>query len=221
KVIPGDAAKSRLFKKVQSGEMPPEDEKPRPTADEIATLKAWIDAGAPAVNTASSEAPGQRAFLSEKDALAAVREHLRSLPAEEHPFQRYFTLTHLHNHPAVSDEDLRWQRAALAKAVNSLSWKPRIVLPRAVDKGETVFAVDLRDLDWDRRRVWDEVSKHYPYGLKLDSQRDNELRAVAAEVYRLTGSDLPVLRADWFVATATRPPLYHTILDLPDTAAKL
>jgi len=40
KVIPGDAARSRLFTKVQAGEMPPEDEKPRPTADDIATLKA-------------------------------------------------------------------------------------------------------------------------------------------------------------------------------------
>jgi mono/diheme cytochrome c family protein len=237
KVVAGDAAKSRLFKKVQGGEMPPEDEKPRPTAEEIAALKAWIDAGAPAASetTASqppaterptpevtaSERPAGRASLSDKDALTAVRDHLQSLSPEDQPFQRYFTLTHLHNNPTVSDEDLRWQRAALAKAVNSLSWKPRIIVPRPVDKAETVFAVDLRDLDWDRRRVWDEVSKHYPYGLKLDNQRDNGVRAVAAEVYRLTGSELPALRSDWFVATATRPPLYHTILDLPDTDAKL
>jgi hypothetical protein len=65
------------------------------------------------------------------------------------------------------------------------------------------------------------VSKHYPYGLKLDGQGNGALRAVAAEAYRLSGSDLPALRSDWFVAAATRPPLYHTILDLPDTDAKL
>src|SRR3954452_976508 len=47
RVIERDSAKSRLFKKVQAGEMPPEDEKPRPTPEEIAALKAWIDAGAP------------------------------------------------------------------------------------------------------------------------------------------------------------------------------
>ena len=46
KVVPGDAAKSRLFKRVQSGEMPPEDEKPRPTPEDVAAIKAWIDAGA-------------------------------------------------------------------------------------------------------------------------------------------------------------------------------
>jgi serine/threonine-protein kinase len=217
KVIAGGAVKSRLFKKVQLGEMPPEDEKPRPTPEEVAALKAWIDAGAPAF----PEANVTRGFLPEKAALVAVRDHLRGLSAEDQPFQRYFIICHLHNNPAVSEEDLRWQRAALAKAVNSLSWKPRIVVPKALDKDETVFAVDLRDLDWDRRRVWEEVSKHYPYGLKHDGQRDDEVRAVAAEVYRLTGSDLPALRADWFVASATRPPLYHTILELPDTDAKL
>jgi serine/threonine-protein kinase len=200
--------------------MPPEDEKPRPTADEVAALKAWIDAGAPAFP--ATAAGGRRPFLSEGSALAVVRDHLRNLPAQSgQPFQRYFTLAHLHNNPSVSEKDLRWQRAALAKAVNSLSWKPGIVVPKALDKDETVFAVDLRDLDWDRRRVWDEVSRHYPYGLKLDGQRDEQTRSVAAEVYQLSGTDLPVLRADWFVAAATRPPLYHTILDLPDSDAKL
>ncbi|HEY1377266.1 MAG TPA: hypothetical protein VGF55_10755, partial [Gemmataceae bacterium] len=253
KIRPDKAAESRLFKKVKAGEMPPEDEKPRPTPAEIDALEAWINAGAPDFSEPAPPAgpppakpasdgpppakpaadepapaapaparPGGRPFVSEKDALVAVRDHLRGLTdAADQPFQRYFTLTHLHNNPAVSDDDLRWQRAALAKAVNSLSWKPRIVVPRPLDKAETVFVVDVRELDWDRRRVWEEVSKHYPYGLKLDGQRDDAVRSVAAEVYRLSGSDLPVLRADWFVATATRPPLYHTVLDLPDTAAKL
>ena len=74
KVIAGDAAKSRLFKKVQAGEMPPEDEKPRPTPDEVAALKAWIDAGAPAFPEAPAQkGAAQRPFLSEKDALVAAR----------------------------------------------------------------------------------------------------------------------------------------------------
>lgn len=223
KIIAGDAAKSRLFKKVQAGEMPPEDEKPRPTPEEINTLKAWIDAGAPAFPTANPTVTiGKRSFISDADALTAVRDHLRSLTVpNSQQFQRYFSLTHVHNNPSVTDEDLRWYRAALVKAINSLHWKPNIVLPKAIDKSETVFAVDLRDLDWDQRRVWDEVAKHYPYGLKLDGQRNAQVAATATEVYRSSGTDLPMFRADWFVATATRPPLYHTILDLPDTDNKL
>src|SRR5262245_48679390 len=65
KVVAGDAAKSRLFKKVQAGEMPPEDEKPRPTADEVAALKAWIDAGAPAV----AEGPAPEGPAAERTAV--------------------------------------------------------------------------------------------------------------------------------------------------------
>ena len=42
KVLPGDPAKSKLLKRVVAGEMPPEDEKPRPTEKEIAILKEWI-----------------------------------------------------------------------------------------------------------------------------------------------------------------------------------
>jgi len=218
KLVPGDAAKSLLFKKVQSGEMPPEDEKPRPSADEIAALKAWIEAGAPAFAATTAK----RTVVSELAALTAVRDHLRNLSSPSSQlFQRYFSLTHLHNNPAVADEDLRWTRAALAKAVNSLSWKPNIVVPVALDKDETIFAVDLRDLDWEQRRIWDELSKQYPYGLTHDGRRDEQISAVAKETYRLSGTDLPVLRADWFIATATRPPLYHTILDLPDADAKL
>src|SRR5687768_13357484 len=117
KVIPGDAAKSLLLKKVQSGEMPPEDEKPRPSAEEIAALKAWIDAGAPAFATVTAK----RTAVSELAAMTAVRDHLRSLTSpSSQQFQRYFSLTHLHNNPSITDEDMRWNRAALAKAVNSL-----------------------------------------------------------------------------------------------------
>ena len=54
----------------------------------------------------------------------------------------------------------------------------------------------------------------------FDCDRVRGLVQMAA-ARRLTGSDLPALRADWFVATATRPPLYHTVLDLPGTDAQL
>src|SRR5262249_8136508 len=116
KVVAGKSAESRLYKKVKAGEMPPEDEKPRPTPVDIAAIKAWIDAGAPEFPVASKG----RTFLSEEWALTVVRDHLRNLPAPSgQPFQRYFSLIHLHNNPAISDEDLRWHRAALSKAINS------------------------------------------------------------------------------------------------------
>jgi hypothetical protein len=199
-------------------EMPPEEEKQRPSQEEVAILERWIKAGAPA--GAGGEIA--RAFLTEKDTLTALRDHLRKTPAEDRKFQRYFTLTNLHNSKDVTAADLRQHQAALAKALNSLSWKAGIVLPEPVDAAGAVLAVDVRKLDWDRRDQWTSVLKVYPYGLKHDRYPDDEtVNELAREVSQLAGTDLPAVRADWFIATATRPPLYHTLLRLPRTATEL
>lgn len=90
-----------------------------------------------------------------------------------------------------------------------------------MDAQGTVFQVDLRDLGWDEHELWKEVLKANPYGLTFSRSTDAELRELAQEVYDLSGSDLPYLRADWFIATASRPPLYHTLLQLPKHAREL
>src|SRR5947209_44650 len=46
KVVAGQPDQSPLFKRVAAGKMPPPGEQPRPTADDIAVLKQWIEAGA-------------------------------------------------------------------------------------------------------------------------------------------------------------------------------
>src|SRR5688572_26259863 len=58
KVVPGDAAKSRLYRRLFSTDdpMPPAEEKDRPSAADIALLKKWIDAGAPDFNKGASRA---------------------------------------------------------------------------------------------------------------------------------------------------------------------
>src|SRR5271165_2486235 len=51
KVVPGNAAESELYQRVQSGEMPPAGKTSRPSKDEILALRQWIDAGAPGIGT--------------------------------------------------------------------------------------------------------------------------------------------------------------------------
>lgn len=215
-VVPGQPDESYVVQRMLKSEMPPEEVRERPSAAEIDLVKQWIAAGAPPYPQRDV-----RAFLDIKAMLTAVRDDLRKADLEDRAHFRYFTLTHLHNNRQVPDEDLRVYRAALSKAVNSLSWKPRIVLPRPVDKAETVLAVDVRDLDWDRGNLWQEVLRHYPYGLKFKDYPDDELRVLDDEITQLAGCELPLVRADWFVAAATRPPLYHTLLQLPTTATEL
>lgn len=63
--------------------------------------------------------------------------------------------------------------------------------------------------------------KEYPYGLDYKGSEDEKLVKLQKDLDRLTRNELAYLRADWFVATATRPPLYYHLLQLPDTAQEL
>jgi serine/threonine-protein kinase len=219
-VVPGKSAESYLYaEKLAKGKMPPDyirDKDQRPTEADVAVIKAWIDAGAP-------EAPAaeKRAFVSQKAVLTAIRDHLRAADREQVRHLRFFTLTHLYNNPRVPDADLPVYRGALSKAINSLSWKPGVVVPRAVDKEQTVFVIDVRDLDWDKGNLWREVLKEYPYGLSYGSHADPEMAKLQDEINERAHCELVDVRADWFVATATRPPLYHTLLRLPKNARDL
>jgi serine/threonine-protein kinase len=218
KLVPGNAAKSRILRLVREGDMPPEGEKPRPGKAEMDILEKWIQAGAaPPIEVAKG-----RTFISTAAMLRAIRDHVRKQDADARPFLRFYTLTHLHNLPSVKDDDLRLYRAALSKLVNSLSWKKKIVLPQRVDPGGTIFAVDLRDLDWDRYGLWKVVLEKYPYGLSFHNYpEDEEARELARELTDLTGTALAYIRADWFIAHASRPPLYHLLLRLPASAGEL
>jgi serine/threonine-protein kinase len=151
-----------------------------------------------------------------------MRAHLQRTRRSARPYQRYFTFAHLHNNPKVTSNDLRLYHAALAKLLNSLSWKRAVVVPQPIDEQQTMLAVDIRKLDWDRHGLWSEILKVYPYGLAHHRYPDGEAsREAAREVYELAGTEVPAVRADWFLATASRPPLYHTLLQVPRNAQKL
>jgi len=213
-VVPGKPDESQIWQRVAVDEdMPPSGKKPTDPEKEV--LKKWIVAGAP------FPVRPQRPFKSEKDILAAVREHLNRTRENDRKHQRYFSLTHLYNNQYVSPDELRLYRAALAKLLNSLSWKQDLVVPKAIDPEETLFNVDLRRLGWDEHELWKEVLKVYPYGLTHGHDEDEKMRELATEIAQLAGTDLPLLRADWIIATASRPPLYHTLLHLPKDAREL
>lgn len=226
-VVPGKPDASLMWQRAWIKKDMPPGNNPKPTAAEYEILKKWIEEGAP------FPAIDNRKFVSEKDIYRIIVNDLRMTLSEDRIFRRYFTLTSLHNNSFekrigkngknFDGADLPLARAALSKLANSLSWEQEIVVPRVVDAGqaEVVLAVDLRDLGWDERNIWNEILKLYPYGLKQDVSTDDELRELSREVYELTGTHVPYLRVDWFIDTASRPPLYHTILNLPTTAQDL
>jgi mono/diheme cytochrome c family protein len=203
KVVPGSPAASELYQRVQGGEMPPPGKGPRPSKEDVLVLKRWIEAGAPAALAA-----GPRPFVPEAAVQRLILDDLKALHPRQRRFARYFTLTHLAN-AGLSEKDLQAARTALAKLVNSLSWHPRLTRPTPIDAGRTVYRIDLRAYKW-TASMWDRLASVYPYRLGAGTP---EARAIAAAA----GAEVAYLRGDWFTATASRPPLYQDLLQLPGT----
>ena len=209
KLVAGKSADSVIFRQVKTGRMPKDDEPL--SAEEIDVLKRWIDSGAVDFNPKAKA----RTLISSDDVLTFIRDDLRALEKEDPeklPYFRYFTITHLYN-SGLSDDELRSYRVALAKLVNSLSWKKRIVLPQPIDPAQTVLRICLSDYRWSPK-TWDRIAGEYPYGVK-------SLAPAMQFCYSATQTNLPCIRADWFVARAAIPPLYHEILELPESVGEL
>lgn len=220
-VKPGDVDSSQLIDSVAGGEdsyMPKSGspEAKAMTDEEKELLSKWVASGAPFPKRRDIQ------HVSRKQMYKAMRDYLLDAKSDDRSSLRFFSFAHLVNNPAVTELDLRLYRAALSKAVNSLSWERSVYLPREVPNSfGTVYAVDLRELGWDKRELWDGLLKQYPYGLKYGFVRDEELQELSKDVSKFSESELPLLRADWFVVTATQPPLYHDFLDIPDTLMEL
>jgi hypothetical protein len=208
KIVPGQPGKSRLFRRVKSGDMPPEDEKPRPSEADVAVLRQWIEAGAPDFNAVKP----QRRPISLADMVDRIRLDLEAARERDRHYLRYFTLTHLYN-AGWSEDELESYRVALAKLVNSLSWGRRVVRPVAADESKTILRIDLRDYKWSPK-IWDAILSTYPYGVALTTR-------AAGQSAEATGCRLPYVRGDWFVAAAARPPLYHDLLQVPASDREL
>jgi WD40 repeat protein/mono/diheme cytochrome c family protein len=203
KLVPGSADQSPLFQRIIKGEMPPKEQRPRPSPAEVALLKQWIDAGAPAL----SAPPASRSFVSDAAVMRLIRTDLATLAPSQRRFARYFTLTHLAN-ASRPEAELESVRQGLAQLLNSLSWHARISRPLAIDPSGTIFRIDLRHYQWPAR-TWERIAVLYPYRLPTSGPDSRSLAATLTEQ--------PIVRADWFLSTASRPPLYYDILQMPLT----
>jgi mono/diheme cytochrome c family protein len=197
---------SLLLRVVESGAMPMGG--PALSTEEKATLRTWVIDGAPEWKDEAREPA--REFLSQPIIDKLMLDDLSAADPRTRPFLRYLTIAHLFN-AGVPEADLEITRAAISKLINSLSWHPQLTAPRAIDSARTVFRIDLRDYDW-TTSVWNALSALYPYGVRTPDSR---------QLTSQTGAEISSVRGDWFVTTASVPPLYHEILGLPRTLSEL
>ena len=183
----------------------------------ILTIGNWIQAGAPSWEPQRDDV----SFITMDAILSSIQSHLRTLPPRNRPFARYFTTTHLYN-AGESQEALNAYQVALSKLVNSLSWGSEIVKPQPIDRSKTIFYIDLRRYEWDvRNDAWTQIEQEYPYSIEFDSETQAGLSRKLTSLRQEMECEVPFVHADWFLATASLPLLYHDILALPETDREL
>ena len=218
-VVPGKPIESELYKRLLTNDpakrMPLGQPQLSPAA--ILTIGNWIQAGAPSWETPKQDGR----FITPKEMLDTIEKHVNSLSPFDRTFARYFSTTHLYN-AGENAETLRTYQQALSKLVNSLSWGRTIKVPRPIDSEETIFYIDLRDYEWEiGTNRWTLIEAEYPYEIEFNAPTQTALRDKLTHLRETMACEVPLVHVDWFLATASLPPLYHDILGLPETDREL
>ena len=218
-VIPGNPNASELYNRLVATDtakrMPLN--QPQLSTQAINTIRNWILAGAPDW-TATSTTDGD--FISPGEMLNTIETHLMSLAPFDRAFARYFTMTHLYNAGETAGV-LEGYRNGLSKLVNSLSWGIEVINPQPIDPQQTIFYIDLRHYEWDVNDGWTQIEGVYPYHIAFDAPTETALREQLGRLQIEMSCDVPSIYIDWFLATASLPPLYHDLLSLPLTDREL
>ena len=219
-VVPGNPDASELYKRLlgntERGVQMPFGQPPLPPQS-IEAIRRWIVAGAP--DWATIPTTNSR-FISPGEILKSIETHLNTLSAFDRAFARYFTLAHLYNAGETS-QILGEYRKALYKLVNSLSWGLDVINPIPIDPQATIFYIDLRHYEWDVNDAWTKIEEEYPYHIAFDAPAQSVLRNQLGRLQTQMKTDVPSIHIDWFIATASTPPLYHDLLSLPLTDREL
>ena len=218
-VIPGNPDASELYNRLLTTDIAkrmPFNQSQLP-AQAIDTIRNWILVGAPDW-AATSTTDGD--FISPGEMLNTIETHLMSLSSFDRAFARYFTMTHLYNAGETAGV-LEGYRNGLSKLVNSLSWGIEVINPQPIDPQQTIFYIDLRHYEWDVNDGWTQIEGVYPYHIAFDAPTETALREQLGRLQIEMSCDVPSIYIDWFLATASLPPLYHDLLSLPLTDREL
>ena len=218
-VVPGNPNASELYNRLLTTDIAKRMpfNQPQLPAQAIDTIRNWILAGAPDW-AATSTTDGD--FISPGEILNTIETHLMSLSSFDRAFARYFTMTHLYN-AGESAGILQEYRKGLFKLVNSLSWGVTVINPQPIDPQGTIFYIDLRHYEWDVNNAWTQIEGAYPYHISFNAPVQKALQEQLGRLQTEMNSNIPSIHIDWFVATASLPPLYHDLLSLPLTDREL
>lgn len=150
------------------------------------------------------------------DLYAVVANDLARLDADDAQNARYLSVGNSAKAKGCGAA-LDNERAALNKLVNSLSTETTVSAPVPVDADLTLYRVDLRDYGWDRvvevdgtdfADGWEAIVASSPYAVPFVGDDADDAAADS-------GTSIPVLFGNAFVAAASQAPLYYSLLGIP------
>jgi hypothetical protein len=196
-VVPGDLARSRLWQRIAvKGDMP-FDNSPRIQGADLLALKNWIE-------TLQRPTPQPRSQEQILDIVVLDQNGAANRNAN----LRYLSFAHFVDEHRSAAE-MAAIEGVLNLVLNSLSRSATLYKVEAVNYDRSVFRVDLGRLGWNAN-LWNEIVSFYPYCLQSAKQTHRDL-------YTRLGTEAPVIRGDWFMATAVKAPLYNDLLDIKET----
>ena len=133
---------SLIYQRPSRGEMPP-DPIPHLNGNELGEIRSWIGSmkAAPVV-------PLSNTALSRDQVYKKMRAVMSASSSSAADGLRFFSLVE-EKRAGRTDEELNLYRQALARTLNSLTWKPRLVQPAPVDGSGLLLSVNIKDLGWD------------------------------------------------------------------------
>ncbi|HYX36339.1 MAG TPA: c-type cytochrome domain-containing protein [Oligoflexus sp.] len=212
-LVAGSPERSLIYTKLAPvGNMPPSGTlKP----EEVATIKNWIS-GLKAVQVVP---------LKDTQVLDIIQKDLQlNVPVADQNQIRYFSF-HVANNVGQNEAAIDSMRKAFVKVINSLSTSPVLVKPVAVDAKKLIYRVRLDEMGIPVQ-VFDSVmSDFYPFSQQFVNTVSDAAIIQAAQndqaMRSQTGTANYLVRADWFIATATLPVPYERLLQLGSTQAEL
>jgi hypothetical protein len=212
-IVPGDGHASFIVQQIINEKMPQDyfetgETNEHPSKQDIDALIAWID-GLSKPGVAQCHPP-----ITNNEIVALIAKDLdNAIPQLRKTGTRYLTLTNVYN-SCIDDKTLDIYRQGAIKLVNSLARLSNITKIEPIDPAKTILRINIDDLGW-RQEDWETILAVYPYAARpADTLLNGAIESI-------TGTKLAYVRADWFAFTASRPPLYNQLLNLPKTFQEL
>jgi len=217
KILPLDAAGSRIIQRMVKGEMPPVTTNRKVSEADINIVSEYIN------NPRFwPDQAGQIADCSDKGQLVDndqlyqdINSDLSKQDADDRIFLRYVSITNRFTAGTCAD-GLDRDRDGLTKMLNMLSIDPSIVSPEPVNGDETLYRIDIRDLQWDRaisvegiafNDVWEAIAANNPYAVELVGDDADDAKEDTATAF-------PVMFSDQMMDVAIIGNLYYAIIDV-------